>query len=185
VKTVLRVGLLDDGSRASICLIRNISETGIQVKAYAPLHVGKELSVRVGDEEPIPGTVVWVKETFAGIRFANLLAPEMLLRASGAMAAARRRSAPRLRTEARATLRTGGDAYSARICDISTSGAKLRTSRPIAAAGSAALHIPELPPLTGFIRWIDDLEVGLSFESPIPITVIANWLGLQPSVTAR
>lgn len=181
---VLRVGLLESGGRTSFCLVKNISSGGVQVKLFAPLVPGADASLRVGDEDPLPGRVIWVREQSSGIRFNAPLNPKTLLRVAQKLAASKRRSSPRVNATARVVLRTGGHTFSAQLCDISTSGARVRTHRSVEPGPSVLLTLPDMPPVKAHVRWIADREIGLSFESPIPIQLIARWLSDRVCVSA-
>lgn len=174
---VLRVGLLENEGNASFCLLKNISSKGVQVKLYSPVREGTNLCLRVGDEDALEGRVAWVRDGNAGITFRKSLEPDTLLRVRQVISADKRRSSPRVIASARATLRTGGRTYAADLCDISTSGAKIRTKRPIISEGMAILVLRNMPGLRAYVRWTDGLDCGLVFESPIPIQIIAGWLG--------
>jgi len=174
---VLRVGLLESDGRTSFCLVRNISSGGVQVRLFAPLARGRHVRLRVGDEQPLDGRVIWVREQSSGIKFDCPLDPKTLLRVAQKLAASKRRSSPRVNASARTVLRTAGHSYSAELCDISTAGARVRTQRVVTPGPSVLLTLPGLPPLKAYVRWVADHEIGLSFEAPIPIQVIADWLG--------
>ena len=173
---VLRVGLLEIGGKASFCLLKNISSKGVQVKLYSPVHDGTEVCLRVGDEDAMQGRVAWVRDGNAGITFEKGLDPATLLRVRQMISPDRRRSSPRIHAPARATLRTGGRTYPAELCDISTSGAKIRTKKPVETEGVAVLVLRNMPGLRTYVRWTDGQYCGLAFESPIPIQIIAEWL---------
>lgn len=180
---VLRMGLLVAEDNASFCLLRNISANGVQVKLYTPVREGGAVSLRVGDEEPVEGRLAWVRNELAGIEFKHALDQNMLLRIKQMAASERRRAVPRAQATGFAILRTGGQAYRAKLCDISTSGAKIRTGRSIAPGCTATLLLPGLPELRAFVRWTTGQETGVTFEAPMPIQVITDWLRDQPLVT--
>lgn len=182
--TVLRVGVLNDGEENAFCIVRNISPIGVQVRLFGKLGRGSEVSLRVGDEDPLSGRVVWVRDQLAGIRFNATLEPERLLRVTEKVSLARRRSSPRLNASARAILRTGGRTYPAELRDISTSGAKVRTLTDVRFGPTLMLTLPDLPPIKTYLRWVADREVGLVFETPLPIQIIADWLDERVTVSA-
>lgn len=186
-KLVLRVGLLERDGRAIFCLVKNISSTGVQVKPYGRLCIGAAVSLRVGDEDAVAGSVVWSRDGLVGIEFSTALNPQALLRLAQKMVGRRRRAAPRVNTDLRACIRTGGRRYSATLCDLSMLGARVRTSKPITFAGPIIFEVPGLPNMTAFLRWEDGLECGLSFEAPLPIQLITELLsenraGSPPSI---
>lgn len=183
-RMVLRVGIIDDGQRPSFCLVRNISPAGVQVKLFGRLARGSEVRLKVGDEDPLPGRVMWVRDQIAGIRFNAMLEPERMLRVTQQLAPTRRRSSPRVSASARAILRTDGRRYSAELCDISTSGAKVRTERVVTLGKSVILALPDMPTIKAYIRWVAEREAGLVFESPVPIQLIATWLYERVNVSS-
>lgn len=153
------------------------------MKLYTAVSEGTDVSLRVGDEDILPGRVVWVRHGLAGIMFDDSLDPNTLLRVRQMLAPQRRRASPRAQASGSAVLKTGGQTYSAKVCDISTSGAKVLTARPIEAGCSAVLLLPKLPALQAFVRWTHGQDAGLIFSTPIPIQVITDWLLEQPDVT--
>lgn len=182
-RMVLRVGLLEADGRTAFCLVRNISPTGVQVKLYGTYSPDCEISLKVGDEPALRGRLVWVREDSGGIRFDEMLDPSTLLRVVQKISS-KRRSSPRVNAAASAILRTGGRTYAAELCDISASGAKIRTKRPVPPAPSVMLTLPELPAIRAHVRWAEEAELGLFFESPIPIQIIAGWLSERLRVSA-
>ena len=179
---VFRVGLLEFEGKSTFCLLRNISPDGAQVKLYSALSEGGNVSLRVGDEQGVDGRVAWVRQGLAGIAFKHPLNATTLLRVQQMEAPQRRRTCPRASASGSAILRTGGHTFSAKLVDISTSGAKILTARPIEAGGTAVLALPKLPSLRAFIRWTHGQDTGLTFETPMPIQVIAHWLTEHPFV---
>ncbi len=136
----------------------------------------------MGDEHQFEGRVVWVRDRLAGIRFDAMLEPEQMLRVIQNLASTRRRSSPRLSTSAPAILRTGGRTYAAQLCDISTAGAKVRTRKVLSLGPSIMLTLPDIPPIKTYVRWVADEELGLVFETPLPIQIIALWLDERVAV---
>lgn len=173
---VLRIGLLEMGGKSAFCLVKNISAFGVQVKLYSAIPANCEIWLTVGDENPMRGTLVWVRDQLGGIRFDERLEPSTLLRVTQKLLSTKRRSSPRVNAVARAILRTGGKTISAELCDISASGARLRTGRRISTGPHVQLTLPGMPAIRAHVRWAEEDEVGLSFETPVPIGVIAGWL---------
>lgn len=177
---VLRVGLLECEGKSSYCVLRNISPNGVQVKPYVPVSPGLEISLRVGDEDLVDGRVIWARDGLAGIAFNTALDPATLLRVRQSAPSERRRAYPRAQASGFAILRTGGRQYSASLCDISASGARIVTAKPVEAGRTAVLLLPDLPALRGFVRWSRGNDTGLIFETAIPIQVITDWLIAHP-----
>jgi hypothetical protein len=183
-RMVLRVGLLEAPGRTSFCLVKNISAAGVQVKLYGQFESGCELSLTVGDETPLPGRVKWVHEQLAGIEFHAPLTPSCLLRVTQKLSQHRRRSSPRAYLAAHVLLTSNGRTAWGQLRDISTTGARIRTRKPIGRDSTVLLGVPGMPPLKGFVRWSDEDEIGVSFAAPIPVEIIAGWVGERELLSA-
>ena len=175
-KLILRVGVLEQGGKSALCLVKNISPSGVQIKCYAPPIVDSEASIRVADEAPIRGRLLWVEDDIAGMSFDEELEPAELLRVQQKLRPNRRRATPRVNIEAAAYLRTGGHIYRAAVCDISSMGARIKTSSPLKRGDRAIVTLSDLPSLESYVRWTAGDEAGLVFETPIPMQIIAQWV---------
>ena len=175
-RTILRVGIINDGRRSTFCLVKNISPSGVQVKNLSPIELGQRVTIVIGDGDPIQARLIWNKGQLAGLQFEKKLTPDVVLRAGQTDTVPRRRASPRVNLTTCATLRTGGRTYSAKLRDISFSGAKLETTRPVPALGTGMLAMPNLPSLQIYIRWTDACDLGVTFHDPLPVEVLALCL---------
>ena len=173
---ILRAGLLEQSGRQSLCIVRNISSTGLQLRFYSEPTVDAAALLRIADEPPIEGQLVWVRHDIAGMRFAHELDTAALLRVRQKLSPIRRRSMPRVNVDALATLRSGGKTQRAGLCDISSLGARVRTTSPLRIGDRAVIDVAGLPPLNAFVRWSGNEEAGLAFEAAIPMQLIARWV---------
>lgn len=181
---VLRVGLIDDGRRPTFCLVKNISRAGVQVALFSRLRRESEVRLQVGDEEALSGRIVWIRKHVAGIRFHAPLEPECMLRITQKLTPVKRRLSPRVNASARALLRTGGRTYLAELCDISAVGARVRTKKAVNLGPTVMLNLPDLPTIKTYARWAAGQDLGLVFDSPLPISIIAGWLNERVTVSS-
>jgi PilZ domain len=173
---ILRVGILEQQGKSSLCLVKNISSSGIQLRFYSRPIADAEASIRVADEPSVRGRIVWIEGDIAGMRFDGELDTATLLRVQQKLRPNRRRSTPRISVDASATLRTGGRTCRATVCDISSLGARIRTRSVLTKGDRAVIAFADLPSLNAFVRWSDGGESGLVFETPIPMQIIAHWI---------
>ena len=173
---VLRVGILEQQGKSSLCLVKNMSSSGIQFKFYSRPIPEVHASIRIADEPPVEGRIVWIEAEVAGMRFDGELDTATLLRVQQKLRPSRRRSTPRVSVDASATLRTGGRICRATVCDISSLGARIRTRSALTEGDRAIISFADLPSLKAFVRWSDGEESGLVFETPIPMQIIAHWI---------
>jgi hypothetical protein len=174
---ILRAGVLEQAGKSSMCLVKNVSTAGVQVKLYAALVPGAEISLRIADEPAVPGRIIWVEKDIAGISFHEELDAATLLRVQQKLSSTRRRAMPRVAVEAKATLRSGGRTYRAVVSDISSMGARVRSRPGLLAGDRIMVELQDLPAIKGYVRWSDGGESGVAFETMIPMQIIAGWLG--------
>jgi hypothetical protein len=180
---ILRIGLLAHGERSTFCLVKNISPAGAQLRLYGRVTEGSDVALRVGDEEAVTGRIAWVQEESAGVEFHTPLDATALSRTIQKLPPTKRRSSPRVKAPARVLLRTGGRSYPGELRDISAMGARIGTPRPIRLGPSVMLTLPDLPTIKAFVRWEDETELGLAFEAPLPIQLIAEWMSERVNVS--
>ncbi len=184
-RLILRVGLLEQDGKSIFCLVKNISPSGVQVRPYGNLSTAHDVSLRVGDERPIPGTLMWCRDGLAGLRFEQTLNPQGLLRIGQKMLADRRRNAPRMITNFKATLKSGGKKHPVIIFDLSAGGVRVQTQKPVVLSETTTLEIAGLPSLTACVRWSNGADIGLSLHPPLPIYVVSQLLSAFQFQTPR
>jgi hypothetical protein len=173
---ILRVGVMEQDGKSSICLVKNISSTGAQVKVYTAAVADTKVALRVADEPPVHGQLVWLKEGIAGISFDDELDAATLLRVRQKLKPNRRRAMPRVAVHALAMLRAAGQTSSARVRDISSGGARVRARTTLMPGDRAMVSLDGLPTLSAYVRWNNGEECGVAFDTPIPMQIIATWL---------
>lgn len=181
---VLRIGVLEQAGKSFLCVVRNISSTGVQLKLYAKPLGDREASIRIADEPSIKGRIVWMKDDAAGINFDDELDPSTLLRVRQKLNPHRRRSMPRLPLRMSALLRAHGKRHEVSIRDISSLGARIGADHALRPGDRVMLELAGLPLLTAFVRWCDEEEVGLVFAAPIPMHILAHWVDDHISIAA-
>ena len=181
---ILRVGVLEQEGRSSLCLVKNISSSGVQLKCYARPIVDAPASIRVADEAPLRGRIMWIDGETAGLNFDHELDAAVMLRVQQKLRPNRRRSSPRVNVEEAACLRARGRIYPAAVCDISSMGARIKSKSRLEPGDRAILSLSDLPLLEAYVRWSEGDEAGLVFETPIPMQIIAHWVDGRIPITS-
>ena len=149
----------------------------MMARIYRPIALHDRVQVELAAGYLVEGRVLWAKDWTVGIAFAELIDVEAVVGAEWAAdSASERRRAPRLTVDCPAQLRVNSRFYYGRIGDISEGGARFRSGRSLKRTGSVLLLMPEMPPLSGTVRWIDGQECGLAFDEPIPSDALDRWL---------
>jgi len=175
-RLILRAGLLEQAGKTSFCLVKNISTTGVQLKVYARPILDGNVTLHVADEHSVAGRIAWVCGDSVGMMLSEELDAPTLLRVQQKLRAKRRRAVPRLRLEASAVLRTGGRVLRATLRDVSSLGAKVSTGANLQAGDRTIVELANLPAISAYVRWVHQGQVGLAFETPIPMQIIAHWI---------
>lgn len=181
---ILRAAVLEQQGRSSLCLVKNVSTCGIQIRFYSRPLPEVDASIRVADEQSVSGRILWVEGNIAGMSFDRELDSASLLRVQQKLRPNRRRSLPRVNVAALATLRTAGRTCRAEVCDISSQGVRIRTKAALNSGDRAIIALADLPALNAYVRWSYGNESGLVFETPIPIQIIAGWIEGRVNLTA-
>lgn len=171
--SLLRVGSLKIGDRAELCLIKNISDGGMLVRAYCPVPEGQRLSVELKQGEPIVGVARWVKDGFAGIEFDE---PIDVLELLSLTADGPRPRMPRVEISCVGSIREGAIAHRCRAVNISQGGVKLETQAAIDVGARVTLSLFGLQPCDGSVRWRDGECYGITFNRVLPLPVLVTWL---------
>ena len=174
---VLRGGFLHaDGQRVP-CLVRNISSGGLLARVYRPVELGESLRIELAGGHLLDGTVLWARDWEVGVAFTGPIDVETVLAEQWATESGEdRRTTHRVEVECPATLQVRLRFYYGKLCDISPTGARVRTRGSLKRSGDATLSLPGFPPLPATIRWVKDRDCGLLFREPIPVEALAAWL---------
>lgn len=173
---LLRVALLHAGGVSDICVVRNVSSSGLSARVYRKLLPGEQVEIEFRSGELLAGSVVWDHECDVGIVFSKPIDVAAVLSSSRASQATKRRALPRINVECQGRLSTGLQSMVATLRDISQGGASLEVERTIANLSNVQLILPGLQPIAGVVRWTSGQNVGVSFNGCIAFEQLARWI---------
>lgn len=75
-----------------------------------------------------------------------------------------------------ARVRIGNRQHAAYLENISVGGARLKTFGTIRDTGKVTLKLPDLPPLMGELRWVEDAAGGVMFALPEVSDLVRRWI---------
>ena len=176
---LLRVALLHAGGVSDICVVRNVSSSGLSARVYRKLAVGEQVKIEFRSGELLTGSVVWEHECDIGIVFPKPIHVAAVLSSNRASQATKRRALPRINVECQGRLSTGLKSMAATLRDISQGGANLEVEGPIAILSNVRLMLPDLQPLAGVIRWSSGHNVGVSVNVCIAFVELARWIQVR------
>jgi hypothetical protein len=174
--TLFRVGTVTIGDRRELCLIKNVSEGGMLIRAYCALQPDARISVELKRGEQIPGSVNWVRDSSVGITFDERIDVVELLASS--MDGPRPRM-PRVEVSCFVSVRVGADVYGVQAHDISQGGIKIETDRELDLGSDVVVTLPGMEPHAGLLRWREGKFYGITFNRLLALSEVVNWLQSQ------
>jgi hypothetical protein len=176
---LLRVGVLHARGDRNLCVVKNISASGLSARAYQKVAVGDEVHIEFKSGGLLSGRVVWARDWNIGIKFPDLIDVQAVLSSRWVVEAQRRRNLPRIPLVCGGRLKSGGRSIGGHLLDISQAGARLRVDVSQVELGEAGLSLPGLESISGLIRWITTDQAGLSFNECLSFEKLASWIHAQ------
>lgn len=150
IALMLRVGKLRMKQGEFLCVVRDVSNSGIKVKLFHPLPAHDRCEIELGTGDRYALEFVWERDGHAGYRFVQgaVDLPGLIDES-----APHPRRQLRLRLDHPVTLRTPGESYEATLCDISQHGVLVDYHERLPLGLAVQIEGADMPALEGRIRW--------------------------------
>lgn len=175
---LLRVGLLHADGTGDLCVVKNVSASGLSARVYRELAIGEQVQIEFRSGELLNGSVVWARNWDIGIAFSEPIDLDSLLASRWVTEPDRRRNLPRVELSCRGRLSRGVESHGILLQDISQGGARVQVGKPVE-PGNVVLSLPDLPPVAGVVRWANSTLAGISFNECISFETLARWIQAQ------
>jgi hypothetical protein len=166
-----------------LCRVKNLSAGGLAAELANPLPADTELHVDFGNDQRIPGVVVWTRKSCAGIRFDAKVDLRQLLSNRKPREGFRPRP-PRLEVNCFANVRIGKLYHRVEIRDISLGGVKVAINDWDCCGQPVTVTVDSLRPIKGRVRWYKAGQAGIVFDAPLRFEELAEWLGKRLEVAS-
>ena len=168
---MLRAGKLVSPAGEFLCILRDISSTGIKARLFHSLPAGEEFKLELGNGELHRLEQVWQREGHAGFRFAKgPVDVSSLLDETGLFP----KRQIRLRLQLPVLVSAASASGLGRLRDISQHGALIESPSPLAIGAQVRLEAAGLPKLYAKVRWRRVLAHGLVFEQVFRLDELAR-----------
>ena len=174
--TLFRVGALIVGDSRELCLIKNVSASGMMIRTYSAMVEGTRVSVELKQGQLVCGDVRWIRDHNVGIAFDERIDVVDLL--SSSMEGPRPRM-PRVEVRCTGSARQGASVSTIKVHDISQGGLKAECGRALLVGDEAVVVLPGLAPIPGVVRWQDGEFHGISFNRLLALSDLVGWLHAQ------
>lgn len=146
------------------------------IHTYSPLSVGQRVEVEIREGQQVAGTVTWVSGHDTGVTFDERADIEALLSQG---AGSTRKRMPRVGVDCIGFVRAGAIIHRAKIRNISQGGVGVDIPRALTVGAPVSVRLPGLDPRMGTVRWVDSDRHGISFNSLIGLSTLADWVRRQ------
>lgn len=171
--TLFRVGSIRLDGRRELCLVKNISAGGASIRPYCRLQPDLKLEIELKEQQPVAGTVSWVRGSDAGITFEDRVDVIELLKPSGD---GPRPRMPRVEVRCISFIREGATTNRATLVNISQGGLSVECENHLTVGAEVIVSLPGLPPQQATVRWAEGLRYGITFNTVLPLGGLVEWL---------
>src|SRR5258708_34037728 len=119
---LLRVALLRANGVRDLCVVKNISPSGLSARIYRKLTGGEHVEVEFRSAELLTGSVVWTQGWEAGIVFPEPINVDSVLASRWICETGKRRTLPRVEIDCRGRLKAGLQPLDVSFCVFSRGG---------------------------------------------------------------
>jgi hypothetical protein len=174
--SVLRVARGVWEGRDQLCVVRNISQSGLMFECLHAPAIGQQLAIELRSDKLMNGVVRWAKGNTVGVELDCLIEVERMLREERGSLLRVRPRAPRFVRKGMLRLVAEGETVPGEIVDISTTGVSCRLEQPVQRAQPVVVAIDEIGATNALVRWTKGDMAGISFEKPLPWRPFQIWL---------
>lgn len=161
--------LIADGTEY-LCIIRDVSETGIKLRLFHKVPDAQTLMIETSGGQRYPMTLVWAANNEAGFRFDYRIDVDSFVSEGSPYP----KRPLRLRVHHPACVRIGAETLPATILDISSQGARIESETRLAIGQKFCLEARELPLFEATVCWRRVPEYGLAFAQVMGLDELAQ-----------
>ena len=166
---LIRTAKLVCESGEYLCIIRDVSETGVRLKLFHALPADRRMALELANGEVYFIETVWERGGHAGFRFSAPIDVHGFI----AEVSPFPRRQLRLRVDFPAVIAADGEAEGARLIDLSQNGARIDCERHLAVGQRVKLEAEGFPPVIARVAWRSTPEYGLAFEEVFTLKALA------------
>lgn len=173
--TVFQVAKLVTDRYEELCLLRDVSSSGLKAEAYCPLAIGERIEIELKTEHQVAGEVAWIRDDMFGMQFdADVPVLAMLAHCAFDDRIARIRP-PRLSSSLPGTISIDEQQQPVTMLNVSLAGMKIALEKIVPADARTIATLPELGRRSCTVRWVRGGEAGVMFDEPLAYLDFVAW----------
>ena len=169
---LIRPAKLHLGQMQYMCIIRDISATGVRIRLFHDLAWQGAAALELQTGERYPFELVWNKGNEAGLQFHDPIEVDNVV---GDCSLYPKRDL-RFDTSLPVSFRTGGIAHTGKIANLSRQGALIEADATLAIDQAVMLDALGLPTIEARVRWKRQNRFGLVFDTTFSLKELAILL---------
>jgi len=171
-RTVLQAARLICETAQSLCVVRDISQSGMKARVFGTVITNERVCVEFKGGRTAFATTKWVEDRLAGFEFDEAVDLTTIFAAARPGFAFR---SPRLEVAAFATMCVGRSRLSLPIADISVSGIRLFGGEYFMRNEDVGIDIDGLEKREGTVLWKRHGHIGVVFEQQLSLEALSTW----------
>jgi hypothetical protein len=176
VALVLRAAKLIAGSHEYLCILRDVSASGMKIRFFHPVPMTDGMFVETGQGNRYPVEMVWNVKDHAGFRFPEKVNVGQLIEDTSGLYPKRQL---RLHLALKARLVAGGEVHHMTIHNLSQQGARIECEKPLRNSELVKIETDGLPSIFAKVRWRNAPQYGLAFEQIFRLDELAVLVAQQ------
>lgn len=177
---LIRTAKLVGESGEFLCVVSDVSATGVSARLFHPLPRDKALRLEMPNGDQLPLETVWERDGRAGFRFACPVDLERVIEGRGEWP----KRPIRLNLEMPVQLSGLTGRFEATLRNISSQGAQVECESRLAIEQRLRMKGKWLPEVEAKVRWRHGSVYGLAFDSLIQFSDLARIAGSVQGVAA-
>lgn len=157
---LIRSAKLICGSGEYLCIVRDVSETGVRLRLFHPMPPERHVSLELATGDTFAVEKIWESDDQAGFRFTNPIELQHFISEAGPYP----KRPVRLSLEFPAIITTDGGPSVAMVRNISRQGARIETTRLLALGQTVKVNAEGLPELYATVCWRSVPSYGLVLQ---------------------
>jgi hypothetical protein len=151
------------------------------IRAYCQLRLGDRVQLELKGHRPVAAAVASAGGTVTTIRFDQAIDVQRLPRGGGDGPPPRM---PLGDVRATALIRRGACVTRAIVHNVSQGGISAESKGEFEVGTAATVSLPGIEPRPGLVRWSSRSGCGISFNGPVGLAMLVEWLQAHASTGA-
>jgi len=170
---LIRTAKLVADGREFLCIVRNVSASGVKVRIFHPLPRHETLLLETDNGDRHPVELIWDTHDHAGFRFTEEVDFQRFIDETPGLLPKRK---VRVKVALEARIHAGSEISKATICDISQQGGCIKCEKWLLLDELVRIETKVLPPIYAKVRWRRDSQYGVIFEQTFKLEELAQLL---------